>query len=120
VRVFREKRGERGQAAIEYVGMLGLLLFVAMAVVQLGLAVYAAQQAGTASRAAARAVSMEQGSAQQAGSAAMSDWLEKGASFRGGPAGDEVTVEVTVEIPSVVPGIDFGPVHKSTTMPMDR
>ncbi|MFF9866221.1 MULTISPECIES: TadE family protein [unclassified Streptomyces] len=119
MRAIRYPRQERGQAAIEYVGMLGLLLFVAMAVVQLGLAVYAAQQAGTASRAAARAVSLGEGSAQQAGSAAMSDWLEKGATFRGGPAGDEVTVEVTVAIPSVVPGIDFGPVRKSTTMPKD-
>ncbi|MEU7282583.1 TadE family protein [Streptomyces sp. NPDC045431] len=118
MRASRTSGRERGQAAIEYVGMLGLLLFVAMAVVQLGLAVYAAQQAGTASRAAARAVSLDQGSAQQAGRAAMSDWLE--ASFEEARTGDGVQVTARVEVPSVVPGLSFGPIRKSTTMPMDR
>ncbi|MFF3841894.1 TadE/TadG family type IV pilus assembly protein [Streptomyces sp. NPDC001930] len=114
-----EGRRDRGQAAIEYLGFLPILLLVGLAGLQLGIAAYAAQQAGTAARAAARAASSdaEDGpSPQAAAAAAVSGWVDPVASTS--PEGDEVTVTVTVTIPSVVPFVnDFGEVRKTATMP---
>ncbi|MER5892531.1 TadE/TadG family type IV pilus assembly protein [Streptomyces sp. NPDC001876] len=112
---------QRGQAAIEYVGVLVLLLIVAIAAVQLGIAVYAAQQAGTASRAAARVASYDNQAwkYEQAGRASMSGWLEDGATFTPSMSGDEITVTTKVEIPALLPLLDFGSVTKSATMPRD-
>ena len=108
---------DRGQVAIEYLGFLPILLIVGMAVVQLGLIAYAAQQAGTAARAGARAESLNPGTAQDGCVNAVSDWL----SVACVPAqnGDTVTVTATVTIPSIVPGWDFDPARKSATMPLD-
>ncbi|RPF35930.1 TadE/TadG family type IV pilus assembly protein [Streptomyces sp. TLI_185] len=108
---------DRGQVAIEYLGFLPILLIVGMAVVQLGLIAYAAQQAGTAARAGARAESLNPGTAQDGCVNAISDWL----SVACVPAqnGDTVTVTATVEIPKIVPGWDFGPAKKTATMPLD-
>jgi hypothetical protein len=57
---------------------------------------------------------------QQAGRAAMSDWLANDRRTHIDPAriGDEAEVTVRVHIPSVVPGWDFGDVVKSATMPV--
>ncbi|GAA2996118.1 TadE/TadG family type IV pilus assembly protein [Streptomyces fulvorobeus] len=108
-----------GQAAIEYVGVLTLLLVVAMAVVQLGIAVYAAQQAGTASRSGARVGSYDRAtmSADQAAYASMSGWLADDADVSVSNGFDEVTVTVEIDIPAVIPVFDFGEVSKSATMP---
>ncbi|MFI2778432.1 TadE/TadG family type IV pilus assembly protein [Streptomyces sp. ALB3] len=117
----RSGRRQRGQAAIEYVGVLVILLVVALAVVQLGIAVYAAQQAGTASRAAARVASLD-GQAwkyEQAGRASMSGWLADGATFTPSGGGDEMTVTTEVEVPSLLPLLDSWSVTKSATMPRD-
>ncbi|MFD4693387.1 TadE/TadG family type IV pilus assembly protein [Streptomyces sp. NPDC058463] len=112
---------QQGQAAIEYVGVLTLLLVVALAVVQLGIAVYAAQQAGTASRAAARVASYDRAStsAQQAARESMSGWLADGATVVERPGFDETTVTVRIPIPALLPMLDFGSVTKSATMPRD-
>ncbi|MFF3749827.1 TadE/TadG family type IV pilus assembly protein [Streptomyces sp. NPDC002018] len=113
-------RGQRGQAAIEYVGVVVLLIFVVLAAIQLGIAAYAVQQAGTASRAAARAATYREAttSPQTAGEAAVSDWLditiEDPTSF-----GEEITVTANVEIPAILPVFDFGEASRSTTMPLD-
>ena len=107
---------DRGQVAIEYLGFLPILLIVGMAVVQLGLIAYAAQQAGTAARAGARAASLDK-SAQDGCVNAISDWLSVECSEGGG--GDTVTVTATVQIPSIVPGWDFDPARKTATMPLD-
>ncbi|MGW4721832.1 TadE/TadG family type IV pilus assembly protein [Streptomyces sp. NPDC004291] len=112
---------DRGQAAVEYLGFLPVLLLAGLAGLQLGIAAYAAQQAGTAARAAARAASddEEATSPEAAVDAAVSGWIARRADLDGGPAGGEVTYTVTVEIPSVVPFWDgFGPVKKTATMPM--
>ncbi|MYS07909.1 septum site-determining protein, partial [Streptomyces sp. SID6041] len=55
--------------------------------------------------------------AQAAATAAVSGWVDPDAlSFLGS---DEVTVRVTVKIPSVMPFVsDFGSVTKSATMPL--
>ncbi|MFE6038234.1 TadE/TadG family type IV pilus assembly protein [Streptomyces sp. NPDC056452] len=110
---------QKGQAAIEYVGVLTLLLVVAIAVVQLGIAVYAAQQAGTASRSGARVGSYDRASmpAQQAALASMSGWLVDDAEVDVRHGFDEVTVTVKIDIPAVIPMFDFGSVTKKATMP---
>ncbi|OKJ78075.1 TadE/TadG family type IV pilus assembly protein [Streptomyces sp. CB02460] len=121
--VTRRRSGspQRGQAAIEYVGVLTLLLVVALAVAQLGIAVYAAQQAGTAARAAARVASTEdqQGRAGAVARASMSSWLADGATVSTGAGAESVTVTVRVSIPALLPMFSFGSVEKSATMPSD-
>lgn len=111
----------RGQAAIEYVGVLTLLLVISLAVVQLGIAVYAAQQAGTAARAGAR-VGSDKYQVGRAGSVArdsLSDWLADGATVIPTAGVNDVTVRVKVRIPSLLPMFKFGSVTKKATMPRD-
>ncbi|MFE7551115.1 TadE/TadG family type IV pilus assembly protein [Streptomyces gardneri] len=113
------RRRDRGQAAIEYLGFLPLLLIVGLAGLQLGMAAYAAQQAGTAARAAARADTVdvpdgEKGpDPQAAGRAAMSGWIASRSVIE---VEDGVAI-VRVEIPRVLPFWDFDPVEKTATMP---
>lgn len=105
--------------------MLPLLLLVAVSVIQLGVAGYAVQQAGTAARAAARTAGRPSSAGDYAatGRAAMSGWLASRSAFSlgGGGAGDEaVRVTARVTIPSVVPGVDdFGTATRSATMPRE-
>ena len=54
------KRRDAGQVAIEYLGFIPILLIVALAGIQIGAVAYAAEQAGTAARAGARAASLRQ------------------------------------------------------------
>ncbi|MGW8747332.1 TadE/TadG family type IV pilus assembly protein [Streptomyces sp. WAC 04229] len=110
---------DRGQAAIEYLGFVPILIIVGMAVVQLGLIAYTAQQAGTAARAGARSASLQE-SAQGACAAAVSSWLADGTACPSSYGGDEVTVTATVDIPSIVPGWDFDPATRTATMPLDH
>ncbi|WP_037683405.1 TadE/TadG family type IV pilus assembly protein [Streptomyces griseus] len=113
----RCRRRDRGQVAIEYLGFVPILMLVALAGIQLGIIAYAAQQAGTAARAGARAASLG-GSAQQGCQAAVSDWISVSCSPE--PGGDEVKVTATVQIPSVVLIWDFDPAVKTATMPIDH
>ncbi|MFP1629241.1 TadE/TadG family type IV pilus assembly protein [Streptomyces sp. 5K101] len=119
------KRSDRGQVALEFAGFLPLLLILALAAVQLGVAAYATAQAGTAARAAARAESDDNWRTEggHAGRSAVSDWLSDGAGdfdYSARPGGSEVTATVRVRIPSVVPGIDdWGYAERSSTMPRD-
>ncbi|MCI0383867.1 TadE/TadG family type IV pilus assembly protein [Streptomyces sp. CNQ085] len=113
----RRPHSDRGQVALEFVGFLPLLLLVGLAAIQLGLVAYAAQQAGTGARAAARAESAEEveTGGERAGSAAVSEWLD--ADFAVRVSREEVTATATVDVPSVLPGFDFGPVRRTSTMP---
>ncbi|MFJ8664877.1 TadE/TadG family type IV pilus assembly protein [Streptomyces sp. NPDC093600] len=116
----RGRGRDRGQVAVEYLGFLPILLLVALAGIQLGLAAYAAQQAGTGARAAARAATHDDTELdpEAAGHRAMSDWIAERSAVSA-PGGDgQVTATVTVDIPSVVPFWDFGTVRKSATLPM--
>nr|BFD82967.1 hypothetical protein StreXyl84_23680 [Streptomyces sp. Xyl84] len=119
----RHGRGRRprdhGQVAIEYLGFIPVLLLVAMAVIQFGLVAYAAQQAGTAARAGARAASLGH-DAQAACTAAVSGGLSGRTTCDPEPGGDTVTVTATVRIPSVIPLWNpVGTVRKTATMPLD-
>ncbi|MGW3507206.1 TadE/TadG family type IV pilus assembly protein [Streptomyces sp. NPDC000994] len=117
--VRRDGRHDRGQVAIEYLGFIPILMLLAMAVIQIGLIAYTAQQAGTAARAGARAASLRQG-AEQACANAVSGWLADGTSCPASYGGKEVTVTAGVDIPSIVPGWNFGRAHKTATMPLDH
>ncbi|WP_433545957.1 TadE/TadG family type IV pilus assembly protein [Streptomyces sp. CA-294286] len=108
-------------AAIEFAGFLPILLLVALAAIQLGIAGYASLQANSAARAGARIESQEayRGQCTAAGRSAMSDWLVS----RGGTVtctdGDVVTATAEVPVPSLIPGFTFGPIRKSVSMPAD-
>jgi Flp pilus assembly protein TadG len=114
---------DSGQVSIEFLGFLPILLAIALGVVQLGIGAYAAQQAGTGARAAARTASYDEADReadpQTAGKAAMSGWIGDGATIALGGGADEVRATATVKIPSIIPGIDFGEASRSATMPRD-
>ncbi|MEV6106016.1 TadE family protein [Streptomyces sp. NPDC051940] len=105
--------------SIEFIGFLPILLVLALGAVQLGIAAYAASQAGTAARAAARMGSLDDPPSDPAaaGRQAMSGWLAERAQVEPSTGEDEVHVTVTVEIPSLFPGIGFGSVTRDATMP---
>jgi Flp pilus assembly protein TadG len=111
------RRGDRGQVAIEYLGFIPILLLVGLAAIQLGVVAYAAQQAGTAARAGARAASLRD-DAQQACSAAVSGRLAVSCGTSGGA--DTVTVTASVTIPSVFPGLGDFEASRNATMPVDH
>ncbi|WP_351226070.1 TadE/TadG family type IV pilus assembly protein [Streptomyces sp. NPDC002133] len=119
------RRRDRGQVAVEYLGFIPLLLLVGLFAIQLGVAAYTANQAGTGARAAARMASFDNPdmTARQAAQGSMSEWLtdaEDEFDVIGSGGGDEVTYTVRVKVPSVVPGIDdWGWAERSSTMPVD-
>ncbi|MFE4793524.1 TadE/TadG family type IV pilus assembly protein [Streptomyces sp. NPDC056708] len=115
-------RQDRGQVAIEYMGFIPLLLLVGLLTIQLGVAAYAVNQAGTGARAAARSASQDvpRGDPERAGREAMSDWLGsyRNSRFSRDAGSRKVTYTTRVKIPSVVPGIDdWGWARRSSTMP---
>ncbi|NLU66646.1 TadE/TadG family type IV pilus assembly protein [Streptomyces sp. HNM0574] len=115
-------RGDRGASSLEFAGVLPLLLLVAVAAIQLGVAGYAVQQAGTGARAAARTASQEDvaDGYESTGRAAMSGWTASRSTFTLGGSDEEVTVTTRVTIPSLVPGVDdFGEASRTATMPRD-
>lgn len=112
---------DRGVTAVEFIGWVPLLLVVALAAIQLGIAGYAALQAGSAARAAARTAAQDEiaDEYQQAGQAAVSDGLDAEISLDAA-CGEEATVTASVTVPSVMPFIDdFGQASRSVTMPCD-
>lgn len=118
----RGRDPQRGASSIEFAGMLPLLLLVALAAIQLGMAGYAVQQAGTGARAGARTASQDESAGRCAGTgkAAMSGWTARRATFSCAQGADAVTVTTTVTIPSIIPGIDgFGSAARSVTMPSE-
>ena len=118
----RRRRTDGGQVAIEYLGFIPLLLLVGLCAIQLGVAAYAANQAGTAARAAARTASLDRPeiSPAEAGRRSISGWLHE-SSFTGSEGGDSVTYTARIKIPSVIPGMKnaFGWAERSSTMPRD-
>ncbi|MFB4194916.1 TadE/TadG family type IV pilus assembly protein [Streptomyces carpaticus] len=118
----RTPRGDRGVTAVEFAGWLPLLLIVALAALQLGIAGYTALQAGSAARAAARTASQDEIADlyQTSGRAAMSGWLAGNTRFELSACGDEATVTAHVTVPSVLPFLtNLGEASKTVTMPCD-
>ncbi|MFJ3926636.1 TadE/TadG family type IV pilus assembly protein [Streptomyces sp. NPDC090022] len=110
---------DRGQVAIEYIAFVPILLFVALAGIQLGVVAYAEEQAGTAARTAARVQARDGEGGVEAGKAALSDWLADDATVDVPPGGDAITATVTVRVPSVLPGLDGHVATRTAVMPND-
>ncbi|MFD5984988.1 TadE/TadG family type IV pilus assembly protein [Streptomyces cyaneofuscatus] len=115
------KGRDRGQVALEYLGFLPLLLLVAMGALQLGLAAYAANQAGTAARAGARTAASydAHGDPRSTARSAVSGWLGDGGFRYSQRGGRDITATVQVKVPSVVPGLDGWWAKRSATMPRE-
>uniref|UniRef100_A0AAU2JVF4 Pilus assembly protein n=1 Tax=Streptomyces sp. NBC_00049 TaxID=2903617 RepID=A0AAU2JVF4_9ACTN len=115
----RRRGGDRGQAALEYLGFLPILLLVGLCGIQLGWAAYVVQQAQTAARTAARVEARTPGAGVAAGTAAIKQGLRGSADFGVDKTTDTVTVTVTLTIESIVPGVGDQPVTRTATMPND-
>ncbi len=114
----RRPRGDKGVSMLEFAGFLPILLLVGLAAIQLGLVGYAANQAGSGARAAARVESREGTGGEAAGHAAMDSGLDADVSVGGG--GDTTTATVTVQVPTLLPFVDTDwEVEKTVTMPND-
>jgi pilus assembly protein CpaE len=105
---------ERGQVATEFMGMLWLLLLAAVAVWQIMLIAWSADQAATAARVATR-VQARSGNADKAAHWAVSSGLRDG--MKVDISGDKATV--SVRIPIFFPGLgdDKLRIGRSATLP---
>ncbi|MEV0257464.1 TadE/TadG family type IV pilus assembly protein [Streptomyces sp. NPDC050732] len=102
---------------LEFAGFLPILLIIGLAAIQLGLVGYAANQAGSGARAAARAASQGD-SGEAAGAAAMDGGLTSSIGVSQG--GTTTTATVEVQVPTLLPFVDTDwSVTKEATMPND-
>src|SRR3954471_3267336 len=97
-------RGQSGQASVELVAAIPVLLLVTLVVAQLAVAGYALWSAGAAARAGARAGYVG-GDAQAAARHSLPAPLRHGAHVK-----DSDGVEVRIEAPALIPGIPSVPV----------
>jgi hypothetical protein len=102
-RLARAHRDERGQASVEFAGVLTWLLLAALFVWQLMLVTWAFTQASNAARTASR-VDGRGGDGVKAGRAALSRGLRGDARIR--MEGERAVVRV--RIPILFPGLDSG------------
>lgn len=108
---------DRGQVAIEYIGFVPILLFVALCGIQLGWVAYVHEQADTAARTAARVEAQHPGRGEAAGRAAIREGLTAHVSVPSG--GDAITATVRIEINAIVPGLDLPAAVATAVMPND-
>jgi hypothetical protein len=99
-----QRSAEDGQASVELVATVPVLLLVTLLTAQLALAGYALWSAGVAARAGARAAFVG-GDAEDAARSSLPLALRGGSSVS-----DRDGVAVRVEVPSLVPGIAGVPV----------
>jgi hypothetical protein len=99
----RRLRSESGQAAVELMGMLWLLFLVALAIWQLLLAAWVAEQAQNAARTATR-VEGRGGDGQKAAKMALTEGLRNHSEVKS--SGEKWTVKVRVPILVPFMGID--------------
>lgn len=109
--------GDRGQVALEYIGFLPVLLFVALCGIQLGWVAYVHEQADTAARTAARVEARTGRGGEAAGRAAVRSGLEPRVSVS--KTDDAVTATVTIPVRSLVPGLGLDPARATAVMPND-
>jgi hypothetical protein len=103
-RVRRAFRRDQGQASVELVAVVPVLLVVTLVVAQLAVAGYALWSAGAAARAGARAGYVG-GDAEAAARRSLPAPLRQGAHVK-----DSDGVEVRVRAPALIPGIPAVPV----------
>ncbi|MFF4421481.1 TadE/TadG family type IV pilus assembly protein [Streptomyces sp. NPDC001549] len=113
----RRIRSDQGQVALEYIGFVPILLFVALCGIQLGWVGYVHEQADTAARTAARVEAQHRGRGVAAGYAAIREGLP--ATVHVDSGGDAVTATVTIRINSIIPGLDPEPAKATAIMPND-
>ena len=95
----RNRERERGQAAVELVAAVPILICVLLALGQAAVAGYALWTAAEAARSGARAA-LVGGDPDEAARSALPEWLEDGARIDGdGP------VRVSVGAPALLPGL---------------
>ncbi|MER6312798.1 TadE family protein [Streptomyces sp. NPDC001581] len=102
------RRGDRGQVAIEFVGMVPLILLLVAAVWECVLIGYAFSLAGNAADEGARAgaVTGDQAACTAAAKEHIGDAWKPDVDC--GKSGDIYQVKVTLGIPVLFPGLDFG------------
>ncbi|MFF1560366.1 TadE/TadG family type IV pilus assembly protein [Streptomyces sp. NPDC058279] len=108
---------DRGQVALEYIGFIPILLFVALCGIQLGWVGYVHQQAETAARTAARVEARKPGAGQAAGVAAVKSSL--GARVMVSKTADAVTATASIDVTSIIPGLGLDPATATAVMPND-
>ncbi|MER6448532.1 septum formation initiator [Streptomyces venezuelae] len=113
----RRIRSDRGQVALEYIGFVPILLFVALCGIQLGWVAYVHEQADTAARTAARVEARYPGRGVAAGVAAVREGL--GADVQVSATDDAVTAVATIKVNSIIPGLDPDDAVATAVMPND-
>ncbi|WP_405790399.1 pilus assembly protein [Streptomyces sp. NBC_00029] len=110
-------RGDRGQVAIEFVGTVPLILLLVAAVWECVLIGYAFSLAGNAADEAARAGAVGR-SCQEAAAEHVADvW---GMGVECGPSGDIYKATVTLRIPVLYPGLNFGAITGTGGAAMEK
>jgi hypothetical protein len=110
-------RGQHGQASVETVALLPLVVLVGALLWQAVVAGQALWLSGAAARAAARATAVG-GDAEAAARGALPRRLEHGLRVR--PAGDGAGVRVAVRIPSVLTAGSIATVQSRAAFPEQR
>ncbi|MCJ1677843.1 pilus assembly protein [Streptomyces sp. APSN-46.1] len=108
---------DRGQVALEYIGFIPILLFVALCGIQLGWVAYVHEQADTAARTAARVEARKGSGGAAAGRAAVRGGLTADVSVS--KDADAVTASVSITINSIIPGLNPEPARATAVMPND-
>jgi len=103
-------RTQGGQAAVELVVAVPIMLIAVLAVVQLAVAGYALWSAGDAARAGARA-ELVGGEPREAARSVLPGWLEPGVKIETGDG-----VEVGVLAPAVLPGVPSIPISATAAL----
>ncbi|GAA2612383.1 TadE/TadG family type IV pilus assembly protein [Streptomyces spororaveus] len=113
----RPGRGDRGQVAIEFVGTVPLILLLVAAVWECVLIGYAFSLAGNAADEAARAGAVGRSCEAAAGEHIGEAW---GMKAECGPAGDIYKATVTLKIPVLYPGLNFGKITGTGGAAMEK
>jgi TadE-like protein len=112
--VVRAHRGERGQATVELLSALPLLIIAALLVWQMLLVGIVMTSASNAARTGSRAVSLS-GDGERAARNALRPAFRRGSEI----SVNGTSVRVRVAMPLIVPGVHL-PVHLSSTATMPR
>ncbi|MFF4446818.1 TadE/TadG family type IV pilus assembly protein [Streptomyces sp. NPDC001502] len=118
----RPGRGDRGQVAIEFVGTVPLILLLVAAVWECVLIGYAFSLAGNAADEAARAGAVAKGGDRDACKAAAEEHISPAWGMRADcvPSGDIYKATVTLKIPVLYPGLNFGEITGTAGAAMER
>ncbi|MGT2530145.1 TadE/TadG family type IV pilus assembly protein [Streptomyces nojiriensis] len=104
--------------ALEYIGFVPILLFVALCGIQLGWVAYVHEQADTAARTAARVEARNGSGGRAAGVAAVREGI--GVDVDVSRKGDAITAVATIRIKSIIPGLSLEPAIATAVMPDDN